>query len=177
MSDDGRTAVDSETTLQRNPYRNAAVVTAVAAAATLLPHLLLWGPPWHASSGSWHGVGAPDMRIRGVGLVAVLPLSIVTHEFLHMVGYVWFGKAAWHQVRFDIRWRSLVVYARCRAPLTQRALVLAAVLPAVVLGVLPSAAGIATGTWWLTAYGFTMLVVASGDLTLIWRFARSRTTP
>ena len=58
MSDDGRTAVDSETTLQRNPYRNAAVVTAVAAAATLLPHLLLWGPPWHASSGSEAGAGA-----------------------------------------------------------------------------------------------------------------------
>ncbi|HEX2202674.1 MAG TPA: DUF3267 domain-containing protein [Longimicrobium sp.] len=94
--------------------------------------------------------------------------SIVVHEALHAVGFLAVGRARRADVHFGIHRETLSPFAGCRAPLKAGAYRVAVLLPALVLGVLPAAWGLATGTAWLTFWGAFMLVSAGGDFAALW---------
>src|SRR5690242_2271613 len=47
----------------------------------------------------------------------VLIFGAVAHEFLHGLGFVFFGKVSWKSVKFGVKWRYLMPYVHCRIPI------------------------------------------------------------
>lgn len=105
-------------------------------------------------------------------VVAVSLASIAAHELLHAVGFRAFGRLAWADMRFGIMWWALAPYASARAPLTARAYRWSALLPGLVLGVVPLLAGLALVSPALTVYGSVMFAAAGGDLAALWGMRR-----
>jgi hypothetical protein len=123
------------------------------AALSVLPHGVLWG--------------IPDENPLPLSVLVAFVGSIVIHEALHGLGYYWAG-AERSEIEFGFSWMGLAPYAHCAAPLRANPYRVAIALPGLVLGVLPLAAGLGLGLWWLTLYAFFMLVAAAGDTLLLW---------
>jgi hypothetical protein len=99
-------------------------------------------------------------------LAAALVLSVALHELLHLAGYVWIGGAPSDAVH--VEWRGAVIVARCDVPLPVRSSRAAVALPGLVLGVVPTAIGLASGIAWVTVYGAVMLGASAGDVAVLW---------
>ncbi len=136
----------------------AVVLLIPIALLSLAPYFALWGLP-------------EDPFPTSVAATVLFLLAFVAgtalHEALHGLGHVW-GEASWSNVQFGMHWGALTPFARCPLPSRARSYRLAVALPGLVLGVLPLAAGLWTGHWLTTFYGFLMLVAAAGDLLVLW---------
>lgn len=99
-------------------------------------------------------------------LAVALVLSVALHELLHLAGYVWIGGAPIDAIHFE--WRGVAIVARCDAPLPARSYRAAVALPGLVLGVVPTLVGLASGVAWITVYGAVMLGASAGDVAVLW---------
>ena len=99
--------------------------------------------------------------------VLIFFLSIIAHELLHAVGYIWVGGVPRTAVKFGFSWRGLAPYAHCYEPMTARAYRTAVSLPGLILGLLPGIIGLLIGSFWLTLFGAIMVMTAGGDLAVL----------
>lgn len=133
-------------------------------------HAALWGPP---------GLPAmPDSLVGALALggaavlwtaagVAVYLASAVVHEALHAVAMGVLAGVPWREVHFGVQWTRGYAYVHADRPMTVHAYRGVLVLPGLVQGVLPIAAGLVLGLGWLTVYGVVLLASAAGDLAVI----------
>lgn len=120
----------------------------------------LWGrEPVSAAMAS-----ATDLRV----FIPVMILSVVVHEALHAVGFLILGRAPRQTVRLGFQRRTLTPYASCAAPVPAGAYRGAALLPAIVLGILPALAAWALGSGGLALWAWVMLAIAGGDVAAVW---------
>lgn len=108
-------------------------------------------------------------------LVAVIAL-IVVHELIH--GFTWglFSGNRYRDIEFGVIWKYLMPYCTCTSPLKKGAYILGGLMPLVVLGLIPLAYGIATSTPGLTVAGMLMTLCAGGDVLIVIKLLRFRTT-
>ncbi len=99
--------------------------------------------------------------------ILIFLASIVVHELLHAIGYVYVGKASWKQVKFGFSWKGLAPYAHCRVPMKLAQYRISVMLPGIVLGILPAVFGLVVGNFWLSFFGVLMLMAAGGDLAVL----------
>lgn len=94
-----------------------------------------------------------------VGIATGIPL----HEFLHSIGFRHFGRADRQDISFGFNFKAFAPFVHCSVPVTVRCYRLAAMLPGLVLGVIPLALGIAVDSGQLFAIGYVLLLAAIGD--------------
>lgn len=121
-------------------------------------HRLIWGSD--PLAGAW--------QYPWPLVIAVLILSVVAHEGLHGLGFLVFGRVSWSAIHFGFHWKALTPYAGCRVALLASAYRGATMLPGIVLGVIPTILGLASGSGWLTLWGTMMFLVAGGDFAVLW---------
>ena len=97
--------------------------------------------------------------------------GIVLHEGAHVLGMLIFGRVSWRSIRAGHRIREGVIYVHTAQPMTASAYRKVLLLPAFVVGLLPTILGIAWGDGWLTAFGWLMTISAAGDVA-VWRLIR-----
>lgn len=139
------------------------ILSVVAALLVLVPFGLLWG-----EEELFRGI---ETAFRIPVLVAGALVGVVVHEALHAVGYL-SGGAPRHTIHFGINWKVLSPFAGCRHPMTASGYRVAIVLPALVLGVVPSVAAMGLGWGWMVWWGYLMLVMAAGDAAALWAMRR-----
>jgi hypothetical protein len=100
-------------------------------------------------------------------LLLVAVISIVVHEALHALGFIFIARAPRSSVHFGVDRRTLTPYAGCKAPVRASAYRAACLLPGIVLGLIPSALGIAIGNAPIAVFGAWMLAAAGGDLAAV----------
>lgn len=127
---------------------------------TLVPFCLFWGciPLL---------VGGRSL-VRWYVLVPGLLGGVVVHELIHGVSWVLFGRKPFRSIRYGMQWKTLTPYAHCGEPMPARAYRRGAVMPAVVIGAVPAAVGLAAGDGAWTLYGTIFLVAATGDFIVLW---------
>ena len=129
--------------------------------------VMVIGPYWLI----WGGIAfVADLLavLRPVIVIPVFVASILVHEALHGIGFVWFGHVPWRAVRFGFHWKALAPYAHCQAPMSAAAYQAALLLPGLVLGLIPALIGVVSGSAGLSIYGIFMLMAASGDFVILW---------
>ena len=106
-------------------------------------------------------------------LAAFLVLVFI-HELIHGLTWMIFAQDHWNAISFGFMLQSLTPYCSCEQPLGRKAYVLGALMPTLILGILPAAAAIVTGLYpvlWMSAM---MILAGGGDLAIILKVLRFR---
>lgn len=130
--------------------------TLVLAAA----YIWLWGiegPSGLASLVALYGVG-----------IALVALGVVAHEAIHGLSWAYFGDKPLSAIKFGFQAKTLTPYAHCKEPMEARAYRLGATMPGLLLGVIPSLAGIIMGNGWVMFFGLFFTFAAGGDALILW---------
>lgn len=101
-------------------------------------------------------------------IILVILLGIIAHELLHGLGWSFYTKHGWKSIRFGVMWEMITPYCHCAEPLKMKPYRIGTVLPAVVLGFIPSAIALATGMLPIMLFGFFFTFAAAGDFIMLW---------
>lgn len=98
-------------------------------------------------------------------LLITLALTVV-HELIH--GFTWslFTPNKFNDVAFGIMWKYLTPYASCKVPLGRREYVLGALMPLIILGIIPTIIGFIIQNILITILGVLFITAAGGDIIL-----------
>ena len=165
----------SETMLSQGWRRKELTVSIVKAnifaVALLIPLLilgigllLLRGPDWQ------EGFRSLNPLLFLVLFVAL----IVAHELIHGLSWSIFTPRHWKDVEFGFMKQYLTPYCTCRVPLAKGQYIFGALMPLVLLGLIPMLAGILTGSISLMLLGVVMTDSAAGDILIVWKILRYR---
>ena len=100
-------------------------------------------------------------------LLTVLP-GIFVHELLHALGWAISAGRPLSAIRIGVNWRGVSPYAHLKEPMPVESYRIGAVLPALVMGLLPAAVAIALGKPLLMAWSLFFLFTAGGDFVVLW---------
>ena len=131
-----------------------------------VPAVLLFAIPyaliWDAAD-----LFALSRSALGVLVIAILA-GIVVHEAIHGITWKLATGKPFGVIRFGFDWKTVTPYAHCREPMRADAYRLGAGMPLLLMGVLPSIAGIATGSAAVMAFGLFFTFAAGGDMLILW---------
>jgi hypothetical protein len=122
--------------------------------------LLLWGFPRFL-------VGARHLLRWYIFLPALLG-GIVAHEGIHGVSWAVLGRKPLASIRFGMHWKTLTPFAHCSQPMKASVYRWGAMMPAIILGGVPTFYGLAIGDGGWALYGLLFLIAATGDLLVLW---------
>ena len=119
-----------------------------------------------------YGVSTAEL----VGLVVAYCVGIVVHEFIH--GFTWsrFTENGLKDVEFGFIKEYLTPYCSCTKPLGKGPYIAGALMPGIVLGVIPTIAGIASGAPAVLFFGMLMVISAGGDIMIVAKLLAYKTT-
>jgi hypothetical protein len=92
----------------------------------------------------------------------------VVHELLHGVTWAYVGKKPRAAIKYGVQWKTLTPYAHCTEPMDVTAYRIGAVMPGIVLGLLPLLIGMVFGLGAFFVFGLLFTVAAGGDLAILW---------
>lgn len=147
-------------------FRTANMVGLAATVAMGGVAVALWSAIWGFELG-----GLRELADHTLGMMLFGPalmVGIVVHEAIHAVCFHLIGRVPREQIRFGIHGRTLTPYVGTSAAMSAGAYRASAAMPGILLGAVPFAWGVATGSPAVTLYGWVMLVSAAGDATVIW---------
>lgn len=99
-------------------------------------------------------------------LVLILVL-IVVHELIHGITWSLFTKRHFKDIEFGFMKEYFTPYCTCLVPLSKKHYILGALMPGILLGVVPTALGILLGSPLLFWTGLIMLLSAGGDIMIV----------
>lgn len=140
----------------------ALVVAAPFLVAVIVPYALLHGNPL-----------AQEYSL-GLFVVSML-VGIVVHELIHGLTWSFYAKDGWKSIEFGVIWQYLTPYCTCSTPMKKGPMILAAIMPTIVLGFLPSVLGIILGQPLLLLLGVVMIAGGGGDMMIILNILKYRT--
>lgn len=103
----------------------------------------------------------------GVVILLVFCVLVVVHELIHGITWAVFAKEHWKTISFGFMAEYLTPYCTCREPLKKGQYIVGALMPTIVLGLLPAIAAIMIGSWLLFVLSAFMILSGGGDLTII----------
>ena len=119
-----------------------------------------------------------DLNPSPMGPVLFLVLLfalIVVHELIHGLSWSLFSENHWKDIEFGFMKQYLTPYCTCCVPLSKGQYIFGALMPMIVLGILPMIAGILMGSLSVLLMGVVMTDSAAGDLLIVWKLMRYRT--
>lgn len=106
-------------------------------------------------------------------LVIILYLALIPiHELIHGVSFKIFGRTSWSNISYGIDWKNLMPYAHCKIPISAGAYKTAVLLPMIITGILPLAAGFIMGNGFLTVLGILLTQAGFGDVFIYWHIRK-----
>jgi len=134
-----------------------AVIAIVVLFAVLLPLLSMVHPEADL------GISLIEIIIF---FVAILVLTII-HELIHGLTWSRFCPNGFKDIEFGIMRDSFTPYCTCRTPLAKGAYITGALMPMVILGILPIVVAFVIGNALLLEIGICMTAAAAGDVLIV----------
>ena len=130
------------------------------------------------------GIGLYYMRHQtltaGFGLntlicfVIVFAVLIVVHELIHGACWAIFAEHHFSDIEFGFMRQYLTPYCTCGVPLRKGPYIFGALMPLILLGIIPMIAGILIGSMPVLLIGILMADSAAGDIMIAWNILRYR---
>ena len=117
------------------------------------------------------------LAIRTVGMLTsllALAVLVAAHEAIHGLSWAPFAENGFKDIEFGFMKQYLTPYCTCLTPLTKGQYIFGALMPLVLLGILPMIAGILIGSFGLLLLGIIMADSAAGDIMIVWKILRYR---
>lgn len=139
---------------------------------SILPLALVLGTPFVILNG-FDDVGFAKIRSEGIlnsfiSITLIFVAGVVIHEMLHGLTWAIFAKKHWRSISFGVKWEYFTPYCHCSESLKKNHFILGAIMPCLMIGVLPVVVSYFTGSFRVWFWGYFFTVAAMGDLTAIW---------
>ena len=108
----------------------------------------------------------PDPQ-RAILLLVLIVVLIVVHELIHGITWSMFTERHFKDIEFGFMKEYFTPYCTCLVPLSKKHYILGALMPGILLGVVPTALGILLGSPLLFWTGIVMLLSAGGDIMIV----------
>jgi len=100
--------------------------------------------------------------------LALLIASIVVHELIHGLTWMWLGKKPFSAVKFNVQWKTLTPYAHLKEPIEINVYRIGGFMPGFILGILPFILSLVLGDNNLFLFSVIQTAAASGDWLILW---------
>ena len=139
----------------------AIVIMIVAAIVLLVPFFLIWEGRkpmtlMFGNSTQW-----------AVAFVAMM-IGIAVHELIHGITWACYAPSGWKSISIGVIWKLLTPYCHCNEPMRIHGYMLGAMMPCIVLGLLPSIVAMFIGNLPLLVWGILFIAAAAGDIWMTW---------
>ncbi|AZB28552.1 DUF3267 domain-containing protein [Chryseobacterium balustinum] len=94
-------------------------------------------------------------------------LGIVLHELIHGLTFLPFCKNGFKSIKFGFLKQYFTPYCHCKEPLKLKYYRIGVLMPAIILGFLPSVWAIAIGNFYLLCFGIFFIMGAAGDFMIL----------
>ena len=101
--------------------------------------------------------------------IVLFVVLIVVHELIHGLTWSMFSEHHFKDIEFGFMKEFLTPYCTCTTPLPKKHYILGALMPCIVLGIIPTAIGILLGSHLLFWIGIVMILSAGGDIMIVWK--------
>lgn len=99
--------------------------------------------------------------------VALFMVLIVVHELVHGLTWSVYAEHHFKDIDFGFMKEYLTPYCTCSTPLPKRQYIMGALMPCIVLGIIPTVIGILLGSSLLFWIGIIMTLSAGGDIMIV----------
>lgn len=106
----------------------------------------------------------------------VLVILVVVHELIHGITWAIFAPHHWKAVEFGFIVEYLTPYCTCGEPLARYQYVLGALMPTLLLGVVPAVFAVFSGNLDWLLMGCVMVFGGGGDMTIVLKLLRHRSS-
>ncbi|MBP3551789.1 MAG: DUF3267 domain-containing protein [Bacteroidaceae bacterium] len=137
------------------------VLLIVSGVVFIVPFYLIWG------SAGWES-GRSIFGFAGLWLLIAFFAGIVVHELLHGITWACYAKSGWKSISFGVMWKLLTPYCHCNEPMGVKAYLAGALMPLLVLGIIPAVVSLIIGSTVLLGWGILFIAAASGDIWMSW---------
>lgn len=93
--------------------------------------------------------------------------GILAHELVHGLTWSFFAKKGFRSIRFGVLWNMLTPYCHCKEPLRIKHYLIGAIMPFIVVGLVPALYAIVVGSVAWLFFGFFYTIGAVGDFLII----------
>lgn len=109
-----------------------------------------------------------ELHFFGAGfllIIAIIP-GFVVHELIH--GFTWMlvTHSSFSHLRFGAM--TGAIYCHIDVPMKKRGYVIGALMPLVILGIVPFVLSFALNSIWLMIFGVILIAGAMGDVMIVW---------
>jgi len=94
-------------------------------------------------------------------------LGIVLHELIHGLTFLPFCKNGFKSIKFGFLKQYFTPYCHCKEPLKLKYYRIGVLMPAIILGFLPSVWAIAIGNFYFLCFGIFFTMGAAGDFMIL----------
>lgn len=104
-----------------------------------------------------------------LGLVPLvfLALGVALHELIHGLTWSLFAKNGLKSIKYGIMKEYMTPYCHCTEPLKVKHYIIGGIMPAIILGIIPSLLAIYFGNFYLLIFGMFFTNAAIGDFLII----------
>lgn len=107
-------------------------------------------------------------------LLVVFFVGIVVHELIHGLTWMMATRKGFSHLSFGVIMMS--PYCHIDVPMPKRQYVAGALMPLLLLGVLPAMAALAVGNYFLLVVGIIFITAAAGDIMIVWAIRKEPAT-
>lgn len=108
--------------------------------------------------------------------VVLIFVLIVVHELIHGATWAIFSEHHWKDISFGFMVKTLTPYCTCKTPLGKWQYIAGALMPLILLGIVPTVVAIFNGSFLTLLLGIVMVAGAAGDILIVWKFLRHQVT-
>ena len=127
-----------------------------------------FGAYFAVNNGGSFGFELSDLLIA---LGAMFGLTVI-HELVHGLTWSRFSENGWGDIEFGFMKEYLTPYCTCKAPLPKTPYIIGALMPGILLGIVPAAIGVLAGSYLVLFIGLIMTVSAAGDVLIVFELLR-----
>jgi Putative zincin peptidase len=98
---------------------------------------------------------------------AAVVIGIIFHELIHGITWSLFAKRGFKSIKFGILWKMVSPYCHCQDPLKVSQYIIGAIMPAIILGIIPSIVSIVIGNVSLLLFGMVFTMAACADYLIV----------
>ena len=95
-------------------------------------------------------------------------VGIAAHELIHGLTWACYAKSGWKSISFGVMWKLLTPYCHCDEPMHIRGYMMGALMPCIVLGIIPAIVALFIGNLPMLVWGIFFIAAAAGDIWMAW---------
>ncbi|APD06913.1 hypothetical protein UJ101_01394 [Flavobacteriaceae bacterium UJ101] len=141
----------------------------------LLPILVLYGIPYYFIWGNRFKTPSnidnsllESILVNSLLIIPIIITGVIIHELVHGITWSLFAKKGFKSIKFGILWKMITPYCHCTEPLKAKHYRLGAIMPFIVLGIIPYIGSLLSGNLGLFLFSILFTIAASGDFLMLY---------